>query len=952
MSGAEAIFGIVAGGAGLLSLSIQLGESAVKLKRIYQSAKDAQKNISNMVFDLETLALALQEVEHERLQSGHIRTLLLRCTARCQESVNEIQDLVERIEARLFKHKGIGAKFYATIKEPEVTALLARLDSAKSSLNLAYIIYFFDEQRRRTHTTMDSAHKAEYNIRDLSTRAVILFPTRAQIFRDIKSIPLQPGTNEIVINGLSPTVDDNSIKVEGNGAAIISDIAIEALPNRELFEDRYPESDSDADEDDPFDTWVDDDELARRDPEIKAVQDQVNELNDEASLARELVDSAEQRLNILDAYNKTLDAKNDRAIEHSLEVYKEERAKAFEEKKSGLKKESELSSQLNAANRRLGDLLSKARREIAKADKAKVAEKKKAALRRQERIKERERVRKERQGFWPKYCYTVRITLEANVFTPASSRRASISSDIDVAKTIKVEDMAGDSVPSTCDLVLSYVTTSAYWSPNYDLQLSTTNSAAALCFDAQLNNSTSETWEDCKVTLSTSQASFSGLDDAIPTLQQWHIRLASKGSGILENNVLQSREEFSQQQAHALQQKTAKVPKPRSEMFGIQSGGGDNNLLLNDYQSQLMLLEQQNKKRLMMARQEQDSLSAVAQSQMAQQAMPRQLAMQQMQQQQQQNQMQSMAFSRSAAPSGGLLAAVPPPPAPASRAMPMRMARKNATGWEEEEADEGVATMAFGGDEGTIMPEHEPLDFQESFVEETGFTTSYDLPGLKTLVPRSSASKQRVAKIHFTNVAFSHTTVPKYKPVVYLKAKLRNSSKLTLLRGPAGLTLDGSFIGRTTLPMCSAGDSFTLSLGVDPAIRVTYPKPEVKRTTTGVFNKEDSSVYVRTVNLQNTRATNGKPVKVFVHDQIPVSEDERLKVPLVLPRGLTPGGSAVAAGAPGREGSIDKDWGSAEVRLAKGGNMCWDVNLNAGKAVKLVLEYGVSMPSGEHAIQC
>jgi len=37
----------------------------------------------------------------------------------------------------------------------------------------------------------DASHKREFKIRDLSTRSVLLFPTRAQIIRDIKDIALQ-----------------------------------------------------------------------------------------------------------------------------------------------------------------------------------------------------------------------------------------------------------------------------------------------------------------------------------------------------------------------------------------------------------------------------------------------------------------------------------------------------------------------------------------------------------------------------------------------------------------------------------------------------------------------------------------------------------------------------------------------------------------------------------------
>lgn len=38
---------------------------------------------------------------------------------------------------------------------------------------------------------METIHKQEYRIRDLPTRTVTLFPTRAQVVRDIKDVPLK-----------------------------------------------------------------------------------------------------------------------------------------------------------------------------------------------------------------------------------------------------------------------------------------------------------------------------------------------------------------------------------------------------------------------------------------------------------------------------------------------------------------------------------------------------------------------------------------------------------------------------------------------------------------------------------------------------------------------------------------------------------------------------------------
>jgi hypothetical protein len=284
--------------------------------------------------------------------------------------------------------------------------------------------------------------------------------------------------------------------------------------------------------------------------------------------------------------------------------------------------------------------------------------------------------------------------------------------------------------------------------------------------------------------------------------------------------------------------------------------------------------------------------------------------------------------------------------------------------------DNRAREKAIPADESVMEDEESEPSIPESSFEEMGLTSTYDLLGHKTLTPSATASKQRVATVAFTSVMFSRTIVAKYRPAAYLQARLRNGARMTLLPGPAGLTLDDCFLGRGALPRCSPGDTFTLSLGIDPAILISYPKPEVRRSQSGILTREDSQVYTRTITLTNTRAGSDvdadgprtQPVSLTVLDQVPVSEDDRLRIDVLQPRGLVLDGSGVTTGAAGsREGrkigndkpttsKEDKDWGKAVARLKKGGEVAWDVSLNAGRTVKLTLEYECACRTGEHAV--
>ncbi|PNP54512.1 hypothetical protein THARTR1_05069 [Trichoderma harzianum] len=763
---------------------------------------------------------------------------------------------------------------------------------------------------------LESVHKIEYLASDLNTPSVTLFPSRAQVYREIKGVQLKRGTNEVTIVGLSQTVDSDSIKVESNGSATITNLEVEAVTNRQLFHEVYPESDSESESESDEEEFSEDEANAES-RDLKSAKDSLQESRDALAAARDSAGNAQKRLDLLEAIGINNNQKNGDSIQATLEQYKDERKKAFQDLTDSNNLQKSLTKDVEKAEKKYNRLQREEDKKNAKETKAKAQAKKerekKKALKdrlKGEAKRERQRLRDEQQHFWPLDVYSVRITLEVAAFTPMTSRRGSTSSDVDAVK-VSVAEAEGeeDAGPVEVDLAFSYVTSAAYWTPAYDLQLSTTNASATLYFDAMLTNQTSESWKSCKVTLSTSQATFSNLYDTIPTLVPWRIKLA-KSSQFLGNNpdITRSNEEMS------------------------HSGNRNQNHIHAP-----MVLHQQNRNRKMMVK---TSSAANMMQPAAVSAAPRSL------------------FGN--APGGPSLP--PPPPAPIVAAAAFG-GSGNPYAQQQQQAQQrhGMAALqsenvlndfdfdSFMNDGG---PDPFNFDsFEASLVEETGLTTTYDLPGLKTLVPKLNGSKQRVARIPFSNVVFSHTVVAKYKPMAYLKAKLKNSSKMALLKGSASLTLDGTFMGKTSLPRCSSGESFSLSLGVDPAIKVTYPKPDVRRTSVGLFTKEDSAVYIRTIELNNTRAVGGRAVNLLVLDQVPVSEDERLRVELAYPRGLAiDNANGVAVGEPGKM-TKDENWGKASAKLKKDGQVTWDVSLNAGKTVKLTLEYAVSMPSGETAYQ-
>lgn len=438
---------------------------------------------------------------------------------------------------------------------------------------------------------METTHIQEYRIRDLPTRSITLFPTRAQVVRDIKDVVLKPGVNQISVIGLTPTVDEHSIKVEGTGSAVITDISVELLDNSDIFQEIYPDSDSDDNEDAAADEGSDHAQAKDFDKEaynraktgLEEVKAKIVALLDDVKRADEVVSSAEKRLNMLDEYGKKFEPKSGADVGEIVDIYTDQRGKTFEDHIKGIIRQRELNEELG----RLREVQRKNDAEMRKEDNKRIKASQKqqeskrkkeqlAAARRQKKAAEKLRIRNEKQKFWPRSCYTVRITLDATHYTPIPSRRSSVSSVTDLVKPVLESptdptSSSPEGPPTGCDISISYVTCAAFWSPSYDLQLNTTNNTGTLFFDAQLTNNTSEAWKDCKIILSTSQAIFSGLQDNIPKLVPWRIKLAGRFGGTLVDITNSSHEVEHRKKS---QKASASVfqDKPGASLIGLRSG--------------------------------------------------------------------------------------------------------------------------------------------------------------------------------------------------------------------------------------------------------------------------------------------------------------------------------------------------------------------------------------------
>lgn len=364
---------------------------------------------------------------------------------------------------------------------------------------------------------------------------------------------------------MTPTCDEHSIKVDGTGAATITDLTVELVPNPEVYADVYPdEEESDQDQSEESDA-----ETETATGRLKEIADEKTLLNDEITQQFEVQNNVLNRLNMVDLYlTNQASTKNSINLSAVTEAYRDERAKIFAEKTSADKRVLEIQEKLDELAKEERRLTRESRKAKAKAEREKAKEREKEERKKREKKEEKERIRKERVKFWPKKVFKVTISLEApSGFTPASSRRSSIDSTVKVPEITKSDESLDT---AEVNLALSYITYSASWTPRYDLSLNTVTNTGTLDYSAELTNVTSETWRDAKVVLSTSQSSYQGLSDTIPTLQPWHIRLLKGDARTSHNAALQPSYEIDQTRQNR-QELPPQVYQPRNELFGIEN---------------------------------------------------------------------------------------------------------------------------------------------------------------------------------------------------------------------------------------------------------------------------------------------------------------------------------------------------------------------------------------------
>jgi uncharacterized protein (TIGR02231 family) len=169
----------------------------------------------------------------------------------------------------------------------------------------------------------------------------------------------------------------------------------------------------------------------------------------------------------------------------------------------------------------------------------------------------------------------------------------------------------------------------------------------------------------------------------------------------------------------------------------------------------------------------------------------------------------------------------------------------------------------------------EPIAFfQTANVEVQGFSAVYRVPATVS-VPSDEQPHRCTISIMEMPAEQSYVSTPKLNPGAFVRAKVKNPNPAPLLPGQLNVFMGNDFVGSSRLALIGPEGVFDLFLGKDDTIKVQRKDKTRRDETSGIFTKSKVVKMGYTIELENFQSSD---VTVSLKDQIPVSQNEKIKV--------------------------------------------------------------------------
>ena len=153
-------------------------------------------------------------------------------------------------------------------------------------------------------------------------------------------------------------------------------------------------------------------------------------------------------------------------------------------------------------------------------------------------------------------------------------------------------------------------------------------------------------------------------------------------------------------------------------------------------------------------------------------------------------------------------------------------------------------------------------------------TVNFELNGQPTIPSDWSFHKTILTQESFHG-KIGYIAVPRLKPRAFLRASLKNETAYPLLTGKVDIFHGAQYIGHSRIKTIAPEQPFDLDMGIDENLKVKRELVKKNEKETGIFEKEREIHYLFKITLESFKT---KPCSLIVMDQIPVSQNDQIKV--------------------------------------------------------------------------
>ncbi|KAE9554898.1 hypothetical protein FO519_001926 [Halicephalobus sp. NKZ332] len=227
--------------------------------------------------------------------------------------------------------------------------------------------------------------------------------------------------------------------------------------------------------------------------------------------------------------------------------------------------------------------------------------------------------------------------------------------------------------------------------------------------------------------------------------------------------------------------------------------------------------------------------------------------------------------------------------------------------------------------------------------DENVLSTTFTVPTKKTIPSDPSDHKVTITE-QTLKVLLNYHCVPKKNTNVFLTALVTNDSDFPLLAGPASVYLNNSMSTNINMKATSCGEKFECPLGVDKTVKVIYKPTHKYQSQVGMISKSATTANEQRIIVKNNKRS--EPIVITLHEPIPKSGDEKIKVKLVSPEIKPP----VNGQGNGLEDSKAFKLPEVGPKLDDLNNLLWTAQLNANEEKDFLIKWIIEYPNNETLI--